>query len=77
MSPTPPRGRGYEDVDHESFDRPRRRTRPRTKERPSYDDSVPGETNEQEFEGLSGVSVTVVVKVGTATVIKVQGLPYA
>ena len=30
----------YEDIEHESFDRPRRRTRPRTKERPSYDDAV-------------------------------------
>ena len=30
----------YEDLEHESFDRPRRRTRPRTKERPSYDDAV-------------------------------------
>ena len=25
--------------EHEDFDRPRRRTRPRTKERPNYDDS--------------------------------------
>ena len=31
----------WEDVDHESFDRPRRRTRPRTKERPAYDEAVP------------------------------------
>lgn len=30
----------YEHIDHESFERPRRRTRPRTKERPSYDDAV-------------------------------------
>jgi ribosome biogenesis GTPase len=30
----------YEHLEHESFDRPRRRTRPRTKERPSYDDAV-------------------------------------
>jgi ribosome biogenesis GTPase len=37
-----PRGSQYEDIDHESFDRPRRRTRPRTKERPTYDDAVPG-----------------------------------
>ncbi len=39
-----PRGRDtgrWEDVDHESFDRPRRRTRPRTKERPTYDEAVP------------------------------------
>jgi ribosome biogenesis GTPase len=28
-------------VEHESFDRPRRRTRPRTKERPTYDEAVP------------------------------------
>ena len=34
-------GRYYEgDVEH--YDRPRRRTRPRTKERPSYDDAVDG-----------------------------------
>jgi ribosome biogenesis GTPase / thiamine phosphate phosphatase len=32
----------YDEYDHESFDRPRRRTRPRTKERPSYADAVPG-----------------------------------
>ena len=32
--------RSYEHLEHESFDRPRRRTRPRTKERPSYDDAV-------------------------------------
>lgn len=32
--------RRFEHLDHESFDRPRRRTRPRTKERPSYDDAV-------------------------------------
>jgi ribosome biogenesis GTPase len=30
----------YEHLDPESFDRPRRRTRPRTKERPTYDDAV-------------------------------------
>lgn len=28
------------DDDHEAFDRPRRRTKPRTKQRPSYDDAV-------------------------------------
>ena len=44
----------------------------------SYDgDAVAGETNQQEFEGLSGGSVTVVVRFGTATVVEVQGLPYA
>jgi ribosome biogenesis GTPase len=32
----------YEEYDHERFDRPRRRTRPRTKDRPSHDDAVPG-----------------------------------
>jgi ribosome biogenesis GTPase / thiamine phosphate phosphatase len=37
-----PRSVGYDEYDHERFDRPRRRTRPRTKERPSYDDAVPG-----------------------------------
>jgi len=37
-----PRGPDYENIDHESFDRPRRHTRPRTKERPTYDDAVPG-----------------------------------
>ncbi len=43
-----------------------------------YDgDGTPGETNQQEFEGLSGGSVTVVVKYGTATVLRVQRLPYA
>lgn len=30
----------YSDQDVEHYDRPRRRTRPRTKERPSYDDAV-------------------------------------
>jgi ribosome biogenesis GTPase / thiamine phosphate phosphatase len=35
-------GRRYDEYDHERFERPRRRTRPRTKERPSYDDAVPG-----------------------------------
>jgi len=42
-----------------------------------YDDDGAKETNQEEFEGLSGGSVSVVVKYGTATVIKVQGLPYA
>jgi ribosome biogenesis GTPase len=32
----------YSDQDVEHYDRPRRRTRPRTKERPSYDDAVDG-----------------------------------
>ena len=32
--------RRYEHLEHESFDRPRRRTRPRTKDRPTYDDAV-------------------------------------
>jgi ribosome biogenesis GTPase len=30
----------YDEYDHEQFDRPRRRTRPRTKDRPTYDDAV-------------------------------------
>jgi ribosome biogenesis GTPase / thiamine phosphate phosphatase len=30
----------YDDYDHEKFDRPRRHTRPRTKDRPSYEDAV-------------------------------------
>ncbi|GAA3825302.1 ribosome small subunit-dependent GTPase A [Nocardioides panacisoli] len=34
-----PRGR-YDENDVEHYDRPRRHTRPRTKERPSYDDAV-------------------------------------
>jgi ribosome biogenesis GTPase len=34
--------RDYENIDQESFDRPRRRTRPRTKDRPSYDDAIDG-----------------------------------
>jgi ribosome biogenesis GTPase / thiamine phosphate phosphatase len=33
--------RGYDEHDVESYERPRRRTRPRTKERPSYEDAVP------------------------------------
>jgi ribosome biogenesis GTPase len=32
----------YSDQDQEHYERPRRRTRPRTKERPSYDDAVDG-----------------------------------
>ncbi|SDE28104.1 ribosome small subunit-dependent GTPase A [Nocardioides lianchengensis] len=36
-----PSGR-YSDQDVEHYERPRRRTRPRTKERPSYDDAVTG-----------------------------------
>ena len=32
-------GRRYDEYDHENFERPRRRTRPRTKDRPSYDDA--------------------------------------
>ena len=32
----------YENYDTGRFDRPRRHTRPRTKDRPSYDDAVPG-----------------------------------
>ena len=32
----------YDEYDHEKFDRPRRRTRPRTKDRPTYDDAVTG-----------------------------------
>ncbi len=35
------RGR-YDENDHEHYERPRRRTRPRTKERPTYDDAVDG-----------------------------------
>lgn len=34
--------RGYSDQDIEHYDRPRRRTRPRTKDRPTYDDAVDG-----------------------------------
>jgi ribosome biogenesis GTPase len=30
----------YDEYDHEKYDRPRRRTRPRTKDRPTYDDAV-------------------------------------
>ena len=33
--------RHYDEHDYESYDRPGRRTRPRTKERPAYDDAVP------------------------------------
>lgn len=33
-------GRRYDEFDHESFERPRRRTRPRTKDRPSYEDAT-------------------------------------
>lgn len=32
----------YDEFDPESYERPRRRTRPRTKDRPSYDDAVLG-----------------------------------
>ena len=32
----------YSEHDYEHYDRPRRRTRPRTKERPTYDDAVEG-----------------------------------
>jgi ribosome biogenesis GTPase len=32
----------YNEHDHEHYERPRRHTRPRTKERPSYDDAVDG-----------------------------------
>ncbi len=32
----------YDETDFEHYDRPRRRTRPRTKDRPSYDDAVDG-----------------------------------
>jgi ribosome biogenesis GTPase / thiamine phosphate phosphatase len=32
----------YDEYDVESYDRPRRHTRPRTKDRPSYDDAVDG-----------------------------------
>lgn len=32
----------YTEHDHEHYERPRRRTRPRTKERPSHDDAVDG-----------------------------------
>lgn len=32
----------YSSHDHEAYERPRRRTRPRTKERPTYDDAVDG-----------------------------------
>jgi ribosome biogenesis GTPase len=35
-------GRRYDEYDHERFERPRRHTRPRTKERPAYDDAVSG-----------------------------------
>lgn len=31
----------YDEHDYESYERPRRRTRPRTKDRPSYDDAEP------------------------------------
>ncbi|GGD28688.1 ribosome small subunit-dependent GTPase A [Nocardioides daphniae] len=30
----------YDETDHESYERPRRRTRPRTKDRPTYDDAL-------------------------------------
>jgi ribosome biogenesis GTPase len=32
----------YAEYDHERYDRPRRHTRPRTKDRPTYDDAVDG-----------------------------------
>ncbi|MFT4008991.1 MAG: ribosome small subunit-dependent GTPase A [Nocardioidaceae bacterium] len=36
------RSSDYERIDPDSFDRPKRRTRPRTKDRPAYADAVPG-----------------------------------
>ena len=42
-----------------------------------YDADGSNETNQQELDGLSGGSVTIVVKYGTTTVLKVQGLFYA
>lgn len=33
-------GRRFDEYDHERFERPRRHTRPRTKDRPSYDDAT-------------------------------------
>jgi len=38
---TPGRRGRYDEHDHERYERPRRHTRPRTKDRPSYDDAVP------------------------------------
>lgn len=35
-------GGRYSEHDHEHYERPRRRTRPRTKERPTYDDALDG-----------------------------------
>ena len=40
MSPKRRAEDSYDHVTHEDFDRPRRRTRPRTKDRPTYDDAV-------------------------------------
>ena len=37
-----PGQRRYGEEDQEHYDRPRRRTRPRTKERPTYDDAQDG-----------------------------------
>ncbi|HEY1134444.1 MAG TPA: ribosome small subunit-dependent GTPase A [Nocardioides sp.] len=34
--------RGYDEHDHEHYERPRRRTRPRTKDRPTYDEAEAG-----------------------------------
>ncbi|WP_137294671.1 ribosome small subunit-dependent GTPase A [Nocardioides dongxiaopingii] len=61
-------GHRYSDHDVEHYDRPRRRTRPRTKERPSYDDAV------------EGVVVTVdrgrfTLLVGATTVLAVKARP--
>ena len=58
----------YTEHDHEHYERPRRRTRPRTKERPSYDDAV------------DGVVVTVdrgrfTLLVGAATVLAMKSRP--
>lgn len=36
------RDRRFDHLEHEDFDRPRRHTRPRTKDRPTYDDAVDG-----------------------------------
>jgi len=64
-----PRSGRYGDHDHEHYERPRRRTRPRTKERPSYEDAVDGVVMTVDRGRL-----TVVVGGATVTAMKARPL---
>ncbi len=55
----------YDEFDLESYDRPRRRTRPRTKDRPSYEDAVRGRVvtvDRGRFTALVGGRVVTAMK---------------